>query len=413
MELKEIDSLLKSKEGSNKTYCDRYIRFLQKCKDNLQNYGDAHYHHILPRSVWPEFANLNQFNWNSIRLSKRQHFIAHYILARAFPHESKIVFAFNMMRNFFSDDENINSRKYEESLLSVSELFSKTAKKTWKNIKQNPHRLEEFRKSLSKYNKGKITVRYKGSAKHFKIMREDYDENLHEHAAVGRKHSKSTRDKMSKARAGKWRWVTKNRVVKFVLKDELGKFLKDGWKLGYDNPDAHKTKIEIFKKLKWCYNTETGEKARLLEEDVVFPWKIGRPNMSEYNPGWSKASEMIPVVDLNTKKITRVFLENLNKSIHVPSSGCSSKKTKVYLYDGFVFCSMTLLRKHGEKNGIYFESVDPTKFVKKPHYNCLKEINEFRNKYFGKTYSELGLQTISLDEFDYGEFYRDYVPFWD
>lgn len=39
-------------------------------------------HHILPRSIYPEFINLKKYKWNGVLLTAREHFIAHKLLVR-------------------------------------------------------------------------------------------------------------------------------------------------------------------------------------------------------------------------------------------------------------------------------------------------------------------------------------------
>ena len=49
-------------------------------------------HHILPRSIWPDYINLNTNKWNSAKLSAKQHFIAHYCL---YKHYKKLHLEYN------------------------------------------------------------------------------------------------------------------------------------------------------------------------------------------------------------------------------------------------------------------------------------------------------------------------------
>lgn len=88
----------------NERQAERYLRFLEYC--SRSNLGEkiefAEKHHILPKGkhLFPEFANLRIHAWNSIILTPRQHYIAHWILSRIFKNErerSSVLKAFYMM----------------------------------------------------------------------------------------------------------------------------------------------------------------------------------------------------------------------------------------------------------------------------------------------------------------------------
>lgn len=75
----------------NQHYIDRYLRFISACRYREHDYTEKH--HILPVSMFPEFKNSTE---NIVVLTGRQHYIAHYMLARAFG--GKMWFAFNQMK---------------------------------------------------------------------------------------------------------------------------------------------------------------------------------------------------------------------------------------------------------------------------------------------------------------------------
>jgi hypothetical protein len=82
-----IYTILSSKPHNNH-YLNRYITFLKGCE--LQNsisvptYTEKH--HICPKSktMFPEYKNLTQNPWNSVKLTFRQHVLSHYILAKIY-----------------------------------------------------------------------------------------------------------------------------------------------------------------------------------------------------------------------------------------------------------------------------------------------------------------------------------------
>lgn len=83
----DIYNILKSKPH-NSHYLNRYIKFIKQCEERNKNlYNNLEAHHICPKSkdMFLEYKNLNLFPWNKVNLTKRQHFIAHLILWKAFP----------------------------------------------------------------------------------------------------------------------------------------------------------------------------------------------------------------------------------------------------------------------------------------------------------------------------------------
>ena len=76
-------------------------------------------HHILPKSYFPEFKSDEK---NLTCLTYRNHFLAHKLLALAFPQKSKIVFAFNAMKNKiqpFRKKEDLNNTITEEEYKKI------------------------------------------------------------------------------------------------------------------------------------------------------------------------------------------------------------------------------------------------------------------------------------------------------
>lgn len=78
-----IFEILTSKP-TNYHYISRYYNFLNACRDLNQSHLTTEYteiHHICPKCLWPEF---NRNPLNLLRLTARQHFIAHWILSKSY-----------------------------------------------------------------------------------------------------------------------------------------------------------------------------------------------------------------------------------------------------------------------------------------------------------------------------------------
>jgi ribosomal protein L37AE/L43A len=103
----DIYAILESKPH-NPHYLRRYWNFIQSCSTTSE-YTEKH--HICPKSkdLFPEYSSFKLHNWNKIKLSARQHFIAHWMLWKAFGRSQG--HAFNIMSN--KTGFKINSSTYK------------------------------------------------------------------------------------------------------------------------------------------------------------------------------------------------------------------------------------------------------------------------------------------------------------
>lgn len=60
-------------------------KYLDVCKKNATD-GYRERHHILPKSIFPEFKNLSRHRWNRVDLSYVDHTLAHFYIAKATNH---------------------------------------------------------------------------------------------------------------------------------------------------------------------------------------------------------------------------------------------------------------------------------------------------------------------------------------
>lgn len=101
----------------NKHYLDRYIKFIKMCQsinEKQTTKSIYHLHHICPKALFPKIKNLRKYSWNGVYLTRRQHFIAHLILAKALPYNC-MIYAFIRMSHVKSYESRhiINSKLYE------------------------------------------------------------------------------------------------------------------------------------------------------------------------------------------------------------------------------------------------------------------------------------------------------------
>ena len=85
----------------------RYLKFLENCKiANKHKTGYFEKHHIIPKCL-----NGSDDKANLIKLTARQHFIAHYMLTKCYPDNAKIHYAlFAMSWNAETNSRYLNSK---------------------------------------------------------------------------------------------------------------------------------------------------------------------------------------------------------------------------------------------------------------------------------------------------------------
>lgn len=188
MHLKEIYETL-SKNSENQHYTKRYINFINNVMEQkISEFEYTENHHILPKSMFPQYSSLFQNPWNRCVLTARQHFIAHLILAKAcggsmwlafhfmtYGHQSKLYvtksYQYEELRRNASDfiRKNNTGKKHSEK---TKEKISKS-RKLW--ITKNP----TFNDSVSHTHKGKVNVGGK------MITKEEFYDGQYTHHAKG------------------------------------------------------------------------------------------------------------------------------------------------------------------------------------------------------------------------------------
>lgn len=91
----------------------RYLRFIDRCSQQPDG-PLVERHHVCPKALFPEYSDGRKHPWNIVKLSQRQHLIAHWILWKVFCTRS-VAFAFKAMLHTREDVPNVSrsSRLYE------------------------------------------------------------------------------------------------------------------------------------------------------------------------------------------------------------------------------------------------------------------------------------------------------------
>lgn len=108
-----------SSKSQNTHFIDRYIKFVKSCdRINTHQDGYTEIHHVCPKAndLFPEYDNLEIYKWNSVRLTARQHIIAHVMLWKIFGGSQ--TYAIDCMLGKFNSDSNIRleNRKVPPSI---------------------------------------------------------------------------------------------------------------------------------------------------------------------------------------------------------------------------------------------------------------------------------------------------------
>lgn len=129
-------------------YYNRYLRFIESCRSDTTVYDYTEDHHIVPKSLGGT-DNLD----NIIKLSARQHFIAHLLLWKT--HMTfGMAKAFYMMANVNSDKHTgrkfkINSRIFETLRKHRSEEQTKLNKIRWNDPEWSAKQREILRRAAT------------------------------------------------------------------------------------------------------------------------------------------------------------------------------------------------------------------------------------------------------------------------
>lgn len=183
------DILLELSNNTNELILRRYLKFIST-RPGIMIKGSTHLHHILPKApdFYPQYKSIADNPWNGVHLTHREHFIAHWMLAKAFPKSSQSR-AFYHMTNIHGKPR---SRLYEESRKYHHDKVIE--------MTQDPERNRKISESLAGVPKSPEHIaKLVGH-----VVTEETRQKLRE-ANLGKVQSEESRRKMSASRTGKSR----------------------------------------------------------------------------------------------------------------------------------------------------------------------------------------------------------------
>lgn len=168
--------------------------------------GYTEKHHILPKCIFPEYKSFSKNPWNMVRLTAREHFIAHLLLAKMYP-DTALVHAAHMMSNMSAYNSKDYSWLREQHAESLSEKFKGKRFYSEKSILalKSPERARKISESLK--GKPKTKEHIENSSKARLGMKQSPESNIKRSIAstgsnnpmFGRTHDESAREKIRQA----------------------------------------------------------------------------------------------------------------------------------------------------------------------------------------------------------------------
>lgn len=123
-----------SDRSENRHLIHRYANFILSCVESNKLLVESVYtenHHILPKAFWPRYKSFKNYPWNCAKLTARQHYISHIMLAKLFG--GKMWLALDRMTakspsHTENRDYRIDSKIYEKIRIEKSKYLSEARK---------------------------------------------------------------------------------------------------------------------------------------------------------------------------------------------------------------------------------------------------------------------------------------------
>ena len=239
-----------------------------------KSFDEGERHHVVPKCIGgsdePE---------NIIKIGYREHYIAHYMLAKAYD-DDRLWFAFNMMRRVCEG----KSVLYEAARKYISRCVSKNNK--------GRKRDDEYCRAVSKRNKGTLPVR-DANGRNFKVSVDDarfeYGELVH--VRKGSRHSSDTIEQMKRnGLRGRRVYHNVDEWKTIYLRD--GEDIPSGYVLG-GGPVLSEKALNRKKVSRWITETATGKFRRIADTDIIPDGYVeGRKNCGkrDRNGRWTNSS---------------------------------------------------------------------------------------------------------------------------
>lgn len=170
----------------------RYEKLIEHYKNNLAE-GFVEKHHIIPKCMGG-----NDSPSNLVTLPARAHFIAHYLLYKAFPENRSLAHAFAMM-GVCNQFQRRSSRLYEKSKIARSKALTGIPRPEWvkEKLRKPKSNTENYKAPKSKEHANNIAIALKGKKKskqaieNLVIAKQKYFNELREQTAFKKEYYRS------------------------------------------------------------------------------------------------------------------------------------------------------------------------------------------------------------------------------
>ena len=139
---------------SNK-YTFWYAAIIGRAKARILD-GYVENHHILPKSLFPQFRNIRIHTWNKVQLTAREHFLCHKLLTKMVSgrNRAKMISALWMMANCGNKNQlrnyKIPAKEYERIRIHIAELTSTRNQGKSQSVESNLKRSQTLKGRPSK-----------------------------------------------------------------------------------------------------------------------------------------------------------------------------------------------------------------------------------------------------------------------
>lgn len=146
----------------SKTYFSLIEKSLNQNREKLKtiniNYIRYDNHHILPKSIFPEYSNLKKYKWNGVLLTPREHLLCHILIWKHYKklNLKKETHSMNLALIRMKTSKNYNSKIYEKLQLTSKRTISSIEKQSlsmveyWKNMPPKEYLLRCKQNKLQK-----------------------------------------------------------------------------------------------------------------------------------------------------------------------------------------------------------------------------------------------------------------------
>lgn len=356
----------------------RYWNILRKFQEiNKHKVSEIwEYHHIFPKSLYPDYETES---WNLIKLTTRQHYIVHWVLAKIF--NGTMWFAFNMM------SRTLNGRSSKLYELSRKYVVEQSSKLNFGRVHS-----QEFRKIVSERTLGSVTVKNKeGDTFRVSVNDPRYLSGELVYYRTGYTHKQETISKMKESSFYKGKILVNDGENHFFIDKEESKFYTD-LGVGFVDDRVSRLMKVIHTNTKFYHNPETKEMIRIKSGDSPPEGYVKGKVKSCVLGGLSVMNrpDYVKMWNLMTRKFS---LKHRNEQDYYdliyPNNG------KIIVWLGHIFEQPIFQQLFPE---ITFNG--KTNIVPPPHPNHSKEKFEFCRIWKFTNIGDLGIIKLRLDEFE-------------